>query len=174
MKKFIKNLILSIVIITSLTALSGCGKILNNNKETEKNKTSQYNAYIIPWTSYNSESELEEKIIITSKEELNSFCNKLEEGDYTTGRVMSANETFAKYDENYFKTKSLAILTVWLSNSGENIKDIKATKDGNNVKVEYEITPLGKNGESYLMVMSKEYIVIEVDKDITNINAIKK
>ena len=58
-------------------------------------------------------------------------------------------------------------MSVELGNSVESIKIKKVSKEGDNVKSVYEIdSPKDKVG---LTVMTKDYIVVEVDKDIKGI-----
>lgn len=76
-------------------------------------------------------------------------------------------KSFSKYNDKYFKDKSLAVLSVVLTNSSESINIKKAIKEENNVRIEYDIeSPANKTG---LTVMKKDFIVVEVDKDVTGI-----
>lgn len=173
MKKILRDVVLVTILMLSVLIITGCkqNNIQNDGGEKDKktNGVVEYNAYVLPWRIYNSENLVEEKIIISNIEELHKFCNDLEDKDYTVDRVTSAENLFKQYDEEYFKNKSLAIISVVLADSGSNIKINKAVKDGNSVKVDYEETNDAKNGELVLMVISKGYIVVEVDKDIDNI-----
>ncbi len=170
MKKFLRNIVLVILILVSILILTGCSKTEQPAK-LEKEKIGcevvEYNAFVLPWRTYNSESELEDKIIIANADELKEFYNKIETDDYNTDGINRVIELFKNYDEEYFKNKSLAIMSVMLYNSGENIELNSAIKDGNSVKIEYEINSLTEGVA--LMVVSKGFIVVEVDKDITNI-----
>ena len=169
MKKIFKNVILVIVLMTSVLIITGCKQNDVVVEDKNQNTAVEYNAYVLPWRTYNTESKLKDKIIISNENELSKFCKDLEESDYNADRVTSAESLFSKYDKEYFKDKSLAIISVTLANSGSNIKINKAVKDGNTVKVDYEETNDAEDGEMVLMVISKGYIVVEIDKDINNI-----
>jgi len=73
---------------------------------------------------------------------------------------------FSNYDEKFFESKSLAIVYVTLSSSNRSVDLKKATKEGNSVKIEYDIKSIGDVGAA---VMMADLIVVEVDKDVTNI-----
>ena len=144
MKKIIKNIVLVVMVFTAIITLAGCTK-----------KNTEYKAYVIHSGSYNIGKDT--KRIIATKQELEEFCNELESG----------LDIKDKYDEKFFKNKSLAIMSVELGNSAESITIKKVSKEGNNVKIEYEIDlPKDKVG---LTVMMKDFIVVEVDKDIKGI-----
>ena len=144
MKKIIKNIVLVVMVFTAIITLTGCTK-----------ENTEYKAYVIHSGSYDIGKDT--KKIITNKQELEDFCNELE----------SNLDIKDKYDEKYFKNNSLAIMSVELGNSVESIKIKKVSKEGDNVKIVYEIdSPKDKVG---LTVMTKDYIVVEVDKDIKGI-----
>lgn len=171
MKKILKNVILVIVLMISALGVTGCKQknIVVNEKDKTQNTVVEYKAYVLPWRTYSTENWMDEKTIISNVDELHNFCDDLENRDYTADRVTSAENLFKQYDNEYFQNKSLAIISVVLADSGSNIKINKAVKDGNSVKVDYEVTNDAKEGEMVLMVMSKGYIVVEIDKDINNI-----
>ena len=144
MKKIIKNVVLVVMVLMVMIGLAGCTK-----------ENTEYKAYVIHNGSYDIGKDT--KKIIDNKQELKDFCDELE----------SDLDIADKYDENFFKNKSLAIMSVELGNSAESITIKKVSKEGNNVKIEYEIdSPKDKVG---LTVMTKDYIVVEVDKDIKGI-----
>jgi hypothetical protein len=100
------------------------------------------------------------KKIITNTEELKEFIKELESDS-------NIKDSFSKYDEEYFKNKSLAIMSVELSNSAESLRVKSAVKEGTNVKIKYEI--YSNTDKVGLTVMMKEFVVVEVDKDIKGI-----
>ena len=163
-----KKVALMLILAILLPTLVGCKTnniIKSNNKEQQETKIVEYNGYVIPWQNY-SKWEYDKNTIISNYNELKNYCDKMEENDFNTYRAYHSIEVFSKYDDEYFKTKSLAIICVELSDGTKNIEFKKATKDGKNVKVEYEIS----QSEGYgIQVISYGFIVVEIDKDITNV-----
>jgi len=144
MKKIIKNVVWVVIVFIAIITLAGCTK-----------ENTEYKAYVIHNGSYDIGKDT--KKIIANKQELEDFCDELE----------SDLDIKDKYDEKFFENKSLAIMSVELGNSAESITIKKVSKDGNNVKIVYEIdSPKDKVG---LTVMMKDFIVVEVDKDIKGI-----
>ena len=139
------------------------------NDGTDKNDIKEYNSYILNWDSYGSWDENIDKVIISNTDELQRFCIKLENEDESfvmVDRINRSTDLFKKYDEEYFKNNSLAILGVDLGNGSEYIDLKKATKENNNVRIDYEIAFSSEVG---ITVMRKCFIVVEIDKNITGI-----
>ncbi len=167
-----KTLLFVLIFSVILTMFTGCK---NSNTESEKNTNqkenviTEYNSYVLKWDSFGTWKEDIDKVIISNTDELQKFCNKLEneEESYAmVDRIYRSAELFKDYDENYFKNKSLAILGIDLGNGSQYINLIKATKDDSNVKIDYKIefsNEIGAPGKR------KGYIVVEIDKDITDI-----
>lgn len=170
MKRNIISLIL--ICLTILTILTGCkisNKIIENGSIQEEEKITEYNSYILKWESYGTWTEDIDEVIISNTDELQKFCIKLENEDESyvmADRLYRSADLFKDYDDEYFKNKSLAILGVDLGNGNQYINLKKAIKEDTNVKIDYEIAFSNENG---ITVMRKCFIVVEIDKDITNI-----
>lgn len=163
---------LILIFLTILTILTGCkisNKVIENGSAQEEEKITEYNSYILKWESYGTWTEDIDEVIISNKDELQKFCIKLENEDESyvmADRLYRSADLFKDYDDEYFKNKSLAILGVDLGNGNQYINLKKATKKDTNVKIDYEIAFSNENG---ITVMRKCFIVVEIDKDITNI-----
>ena len=163
-----------ILLLVILTMFAGC-KNTNTNTEIQKNTNQkenvviEYNSYVLKWDNYGTWKEDIDKVIISNMDELQKFCDKLENEDESYAiveRIYRSAELFKDYDEEYFKNKSLAILGVDLGNGSLYIDSIKATKENNSVKIDYKISHSNETGTTD---MRKQYIVVEIDKDITDI-----
>ena len=173
-----KNLSKKIVIISSIVLIILLALVIPKidelneqvfNDGTDKNDIKEYNIYVLNWDSYGSWNENIDKVIISNTDELQRFCIKLENEDESfviVDRINRSTDLFKKYDEEYFKNNSLAILGVDLGNGSEYIDLKKATKENNNVKIDYEIAFSNEIG---ITVMRKCFIVVEIDKNITGI-----
>lgn len=163
---------LILIFLTILTILTGCknsNKVIDNAFIQEEEKITEYNSYILKWESYGTWTEDIDKVIISNTDELQKFCTKLENEDESyvmADRLYRSADLFKDYDNEYFKSKSLAILGVDLGNGNQYINLKKATKEDSSVKIDYEIAFSNENG---ITVIRKCFIVVEIDKDITNI-----
>lgn len=167
-----KALLFVLIFSVILTMFAGCK---NSNTEIEKNANqkenviTEYNSYILKWDNHGTWKEDIDKVIISNIDELQKFCNKLENEDESyviPDRIYRSTELFKDYDEEYFKNNSLAILGVDLGNGSQYIDLIKATKEDSNVKIDYKVSYSNEIGTTD---MRKQYIVVEIDKDITDI-----
>lgn len=181
MKKIIKNSILILITLMTLFVITGCGSIVDreNNNKTEEPKNIEYQAEVKS-THYNYEFAGEkenEKAIISSYDELKNYCKKLnsdmvyiDDGPYIgASHIPEVSEELSKYNEEFFQNKSLALVYVSLTSSGQKVQINYAKKENNKVVVEYVINNYGEIG---LCVMSAELIVVEVDKDINEIEVV--
>ena len=167
-----KALLFVLIFSVILIMFAGCKnsniEILKNADQKE-NAITEYNSYVLKWDNYGTWEEDIDKVIISNMDELQKFCNKLENEDESyaiVDRIYRSAELFKDYDEEYFKNKSLAILGVDLGNGSLCIDSIKATKENNSVKIDYKISHSNETGTTD---MRKQYIVVEIDKDITDI-----
>lgn len=170
MKRKITSFILMLLgILTLLTGCKNSNKAIDNGTTQQENQIIEYNSYVLNWESYGDWKEGIDKVIISNTDELQKFCVKLENEDESyamVDRTIRSTDLFKNYDDKYFKSKSLAILGVDLGNGSEYIDLKKATKEDNNVKIDYEIAFSNEIG---ITVMRKCFIVVEIDKDITGI-----
>lgn len=177
MKKIIKNGMLILITLMTLFVITGCGNTVDkDNNKTEDSKTIEYQAEVKS-THYNYEfieEKENEKVIISNYDELKNYCRKLnshmsyiDDGQYITTPYIP--EELSKYDEEFFKNKSLALIYVSLTSSDKKVQINYAKKENNKVVVEYVINNYGEVG---LCVMSAELIVVEVDKDINEIKVV--
>lgn len=167
-----KTILIVLMFIAILTILTGCkisNKVIENGSSQEEDNITEYSSYILNWGSYGTWNEDIDKVIISNTDELQKFCYKLENEDESfvmADRIYRSTDLFKDYDDEYFKNKSLAILGVDLGNGAEYIDLKRATKEGTNVKIDYEIAFSNEIG---ITVMRKCFIVVEIDKDITSI-----
>lgn len=169
MKKIVKNLVVITIILVALITLVGCNKsqnIVNHVAEpNDNNEIINFNAYIINWDYIYEMGDEDRKIIISDYTELKEFCGiQNENNDIEEERIRG--ELLSKYNEEFFENKSLALVYVSLNASSCQVELKNAVKDGENVKIEYVINTVGDVG---LTVMGADLIVVEIDKDITNI-----
>lgn len=172
-KKIIKAVFLIFIIFSILTILTGCETSVTmkeeNNKEKEENEIIEYNGYVLEWQNYGRWYEDIDKVIIPNTDELQKFCDKLENEDESfvvVDRICRSIELFKKYDDEYFKTKSLAIVGIELVNGTQSINFKNAIKEGDNVKINYEIDTSNEIGTDDIR---KGFIVVEINKDINDI-----
>lgn len=179
-KKVLKvNVIL--ILIVMLFSLSGCSfktsKIEVKEQEQEqeqeqkREQQKQKNEDKIEYKSYMlsvGSSVIfikEDKIIVSSYEQLTQILNQ----NKTEQKIsVMLKENLGKYDEEYFKTKSLA-LVVASATAGYNIKLDETIKDSDNLKVKYTVKNSTTEGMNYITVMYNNLIVVEIDKDIKDI-----
>lgn len=166
MKNKVKKLISIIIILIGLLVFCGCDKKVNEN--TIDNNTDTYYGYIIGSGYISNMSEDDEKIIITNRQELEEYCNKynsysyFQNGDKGTGRLDLLIE---KYGDSFFEEKSLAIMYVGLTSGSDSVEFESATKINSNIAIKYHID----RPEIGTCDMSGKLIIVEVDKEITDI-----
>lgn len=167
-----KNLLFVLIFSVILTMFAGCKNSnteIKKNTDQKENVITEYNSYVLKWDNYGTWKEDIDKVIISNMDELQKFCYKLENEDESyaiVDRIYRSTELFKDYNEEYFKNKSLAILGVDLGNGSLYIDSIKATKENNSVKIDYKISHSNETGTTD---MRKQYIVVEIDKDVTDI-----
>ncbi|MBR2240414.1 MAG: hypothetical protein IJ890_03400 [Clostridia bacterium] len=167
-----KALLFVLIFSVILIMFAGCKNSnteIQKNADQKENAITEYNSYVLKWDNYGTWEEDIDKVIISNMDELQKFCDKLENEDESyaiVDRIYRSAELFKDYDEEYFKNKSLAILGVDLGNGSLYIDSIKATKENNSVKIDYKISHSNETGTTD---MRKQYIVVEIDKDITDI-----
>lgn len=168
-KKIMLFVLMFLVILILLTGCKNSNKVIDNSTTQKENQITEYNSYVLNWDSYGSWKEDIDKVIISNMDELQKFCYKLENEDESyaiVDRIYRSTELFKDYDEKYFKNKSLAILGVDLGNGSLYIDSIKAIKENSNVKIDYKIS---RSNEIGTTDMRKQFIVVEIGKDITDI-----
>lgn len=109
--------------------------------------------------------------IASTYEEFEEYCNNHNNYSYDgygnivkeTGKL---NSLIEKYDEEYFKQKSLALIYVQLSSGSNSVEFLGATKEANSVRMHYRVVyPAGGVGTCD---MSGYIVFAEIDKDITS------
>lgn len=179
MKKIIKNSILILVMLATMFTITGCGSTVQNEADNtlsnEENKVIEYKAEVIP-VDYNHDfaGKAENKKVITNYDELKNYCRNLnsdkvyiDDGAYI-GTTAYIPEELSKYDEEFFKNKSLALIYICCTSTAETVKVNYAKKENNKVIVEHDIDC----AEIGACVMSAELISVEVDKDINEIEIV--
>jgi len=161
-----KNIILSsIIFIISLITIGG----QSNTKIDPSNKQSFYNYYMIH-SNYIREMDYrnDSRIIIKSKQELDEYTGKYDNKYYEGDRKVDGKlkTTLSKYDEEFFKTKSLALVYVELSSGSIKVTLKEPAVSGNTIKIDYDM----EHPEIGTCDMNGYVIVVEIDKNITEIN----
>ena len=123
-----------------------------------------YYGYIYQLGSSSPKSDIKEKTIVKNYAELEKYCN-----NYYLDENKKLDELKSKYTEDYFSSKSLAIIFIPLSNPSENVELISATKEDSNVKINYKINSAPSDKE-YLTVMAYCLLIVEIPNNITGIS----
>ncbi len=91
--------------------------------------------------------------------------------DYETWAEVSKTDyaPFEKYDEEYFKTRSVVLVSNALPDSGAYFDVIKVKENGNTLELVY-----GINGRGGLTMITYKTLLIEVSKNITEVSAQRK
>lgn len=76
---------------------------------------------------------------------------------------------FAKYDEEYFKNRSLVLISMPLPDSGAYFDVIKIKENGNTLELVYGINSMGG-----LTMITPKTLLVEVSKNITAVSAERK
>ena len=142
--------------------------IVEKQKKEEKKFNGEVPSYGIH-VGYLSEKNGNINTIITSYDSFKTYFNKYANYTYDgQGNVASSttDSITKKYNEEYFKEKSLAVIYI-VENSGSiTIENIKAVVTDDTVKITYtENKP-----EVGTMDMSGYYIIAEVPKNVTTID----
>ena len=168
-KKIISCTLATLSILFMLTGCKNSNKVIQNTSNQEENKVAEYKSYVLEWQNYGTWNEDIDKVIISNTDELQKFCDKLENEDESyamVDRINRSTDLFKDYDAEYFKNNSLAILGVDLANGNQSISIKNVAKEDNNVRIDYEIAFSNTTGTTD---MRKGYIVAEVDKSVTGI-----
>ena len=145
---------------------------INENSTSENTivdlpTTSSYNGYCLRSGYLNSQNS--DKFIIKNPSELQDFCNKYNKYTYDSyGNKKSGtlDNLLSKYNDHYFNNQSLAIKYIELSSGGDTVNFIKATKINKSVLIDYEVD----TSRGFTEDMSGYLVIVEVDKDITEIS----
>jgi len=105
------------------------------------------------------------KIIVSSYKQLSELLNQ---NEINEDIIEMLQQNLSKYDEEYFETKSLA-LVVASATAGCSIELNETVKDENNLMVSYIVKDNRKEEYSYITVMMNDLVVVEIDKEIQNI-----
>lgn len=139
----------------------------------KKQQKKSYDCYTAPFTYIYNMDDSDKKIIISSHQELEEYKNKFviggkynKDGYQGNNSIETLNRCLEKYDDDYFKDKSIALVYVDLTNSAEFVEKAEAEIQGNSVKVNYI---MGSYGDVGLCVMGASIIITEVDQGINTI-----
>ena len=111
---------------------------------------------------YSQELEQNSKVVLSSKEDMDTYLQAILEDDKMTTVINN------KYDEEYFKEKSLALVYVVMPSGGMTVEYEGSVIQDNTITVQYKVNEL-EEGMVGTAEMTAACIVLEVDKDITEI-----
>lgn len=173
-----KNMQYILTFISVLLILCGCSKIenkqireyLSENKSEDKNRQTEciYDYYVVRLGNVYNMTDKDSKSIITSYNDLIQYCEKYDQKTYDLeGNIIKGklDQYIDRYNDEYFKTKSLAMVYVDKSSISDYIDFKEPVIQGNTVIINYNII----NAEIALCAMDGELIIIEISKDITTI-----
>ena len=103
--------------------------------------------------------------MLSSKEEMDTYLQTVSENENDMAMVTAMSD---KYDEEYFKEKSLALVYVVMPSEGVTVEYEGSSIQDNIITVQYKVNEL-EEGTVGATVMTASFIVLEVDKDITEI-----
>lgn len=170
-KKILKvNIILMLIVM--LLLLSGCNLNINKTQNVKQEKQQEqktedkieYESYMLNIESPTILNE-DGKIIVSSYKQLSELLNQNNMNPNTSEML---KQNLSKYDEEYFETKSLALVVAGAT-AGCSIELNETVKDENDLMVRYTVKDNRKEGYSYIAVMFYDLVVVEIDKDIQNI-----
>lgn len=172
MKKITKILLVITILIATFSlatvSLAVCKNIKQNTTINEKSTI--YPVKVIS-VDYNYDFQTNTYAVINNYEALKAYCLNLNSGiSYIDDglEIIEAPyipEKLKMYNEEYFKTKSLALAYIEMSSISNEINVSKAQKKDSTLNIYYTIaTP-----EIGLTAMGAELLVVEIDKDISNI-----
>ena len=155
-----------------LLLLGGCNLNINKTQNVkQENQQEQKTGDKIEYESYalslGSSAILieDDKIIVSSYKQLSEILNQNEMNEDITEML---KQNLSKYDEEYFETKSLALVVAGAT-AGCSIELNETVKDEKDLIVKYTIKDNRKEGFYYIAVMVHDLVVVEIDKDIQNI-----
>lgn len=164
-KKVIKALLIAVILCTSIIGFCGCGNNNSYKEDDEKN----INYFMIHTGYLNDVTETNNvSAIISTKEELNKYIVKYDnkawdsEGNEIDGQI---SKWLNKYDEQFFKTKSLALYYIILTSGSQSVDLDKPEIKGDSIIVKYKIN----EPEIGTCDMSGNLVVVEVDKNIKKV-----
>lgn len=188
-KKAIKYNIIIVVLLVVVTALSGCSLSkdkMNNqqsnektnqvNMENQQNKDQTIKESNIQYKIFDTGASIislgnEEKVLISNRTQLENILTENEEWS-NANEIEELKKQCNKYDEEYFKNKSLAIL-VAAETAGVDFEVKSIKKNGNTIRIECE-TKDTRESDIYIQVMHGYVVVAEIDKGITGIEIVEK
>ncbi len=169
MKKIAKILLVIAYVLIATISLAGCTKKIGQDI-TINEKSTTYPVKVIS-VDYNYDFKENTSAIISNYEALKEYCRNLNsnksyiddgeqiiEAPYIPGELKT-------YNEEYFKTKSLALAYISKSSISDEIHANKAQKTDRTLSIYYTITA----PEIGLTEMGADLLVVEIDKDISNI-----
>lgn len=133
-----------------------------NQEETNANDEVTAEIYDV---NYSEELEKNPKVLLSSKEEMDTYLQTVSENENDMAMVTAMSD---KYDEEYFKEKSLALVYVVMPSEGVTVEYEGSSIQDNIITVQYKVNEL-EEGTVGATVMTASFIVLEVDKDITEI-----
>ena len=137
-------------------------KPVENQEETNANDEVTAEIYDV---NYSEELEKNPKVLLSSKEEMDTYLQTVSENENDMAMVTVMSD---KYDEEYFKEKSLALVYVVMPSEGVTVEYEGSSIQDNIITVQYKVNEL-EEGTVGATVMTASFIVLEVDKDITEI-----
>lgn len=137
-------------------------KPVENQEETNANDEVTAEIYDV---NYSEELEKNPKVLLSSKEEMDTYLQTVSENENDMAMVTAMSD---KYDEEYFKEKSLALVYVVMPSEGVTVEYEGSSIQDNIITVQYKVNEL-EEGTVGATVMTASFIVLEVDKDITEI-----
>ena len=141
--------------------LQAPGEQEENPVENQEGTENEITAEIYD-VKYSQELEQNSKVVLSSKEDMDTYLQAILEDDKMTTVINN------KYDEEYFKEKSLALVYVVMPSGGMTVEYEGSVIQDNTITVQYKVNEL-EEGMVGTAEMTAAYIVLEVDKDITEI-----
>lgn len=169
MKKITKSLLVIAYVLIVTILLAGCTKKIGQDITiNEKNTT--YPVKVIG-VDYNDDFRTNTGAIINNYEALKEYCLNLnsDKSYIDDGKQIIETpyipEELKMYNEEYFRTKSLALAYIEKSSISNKIYVNKAQKEDSNLSIYYTINA----PEIGLTAMAAELLVVEIDKNMSNI-----
>ncbi len=174
MKKITKILLVIAYALIATISLAGCTKKIGQDS-TINEKSTIYPVKVIS-VDYNYDFTTNTSAIINNYEALKEYCMNLnsDKSYIDDGKQIIETpyipEELKTYNEEYFKTKSLALAYIAKSSISNEILANKAQKKDSTLSIYYTIT----SPEIGLTAMGADLLVVEIDKDISNITLINE
>ena len=151
-------------IIISLFAQAATIPAAVSNGNNTGELQNSYPGYVIYTGMSSVATPIKEKTIIRSFEEAQKYCyTYYYDGDTSNN---NSGDITQKYNADYFKTKSLAILPVKLYSPDAKVEFISATRENSNVKINYTVNSIDEKTKSPTYYC---LIIVEIPKSITGI-----